>query len=188
MRALKPSTALTQPEHQGHWDFYLRLARRGYMFACTRQGVMVVRIHRGGAHKNKVAMYSARLEILDTLFGDTALQDVLAPVRSLAYFRTHQSFMRAFYHGSKWENGATALNEAVKLSPLPEEDIRLVSDMLARVALHEQNAANPAARVDKALASIVDQPTKLRLRSAAMVAIDVERTRRAAANRAGSVG
>src|SRR5262245_22080838 len=33
--------------HQAHWDFYLRLAETGCLFACCKQGVMMFRQHTG---------------------------------------------------------------------------------------------------------------------------------------------
>ena len=165
-------------KHQGHWDFYLRLARGGRAFACTRQGVMVVRIHSGGAHKNSAAMYASRLDILERMFGDAELQEVLAPVRPLAYFKTHHAFMRKFYFTRNWENGAKALNEAMKCAPLSEEDIRFVADMVSHLALSNE-AADPVAFVNRALVSITDQPATLRIRDRALGILDMELARRA---------
>lgn len=166
--------------HQGHWDFYLRLARAGCTYACTRQAVVVVRIHAGGAHMNGAAMYAARLDILDDVFQNSGApaQTTLAIRRDKAYFNTHLNYAKRCWAGQEWQQGGTALNQAMRHARLSSADIADLSDVLAHATLVTPTI-EPAAFVDGALASLTAQPTVRQIRNRALAIVNMELARRA---------
>ena len=113
--------------YQEHWDFYLRLAAAGCTYACSRQAVLAARIHSGGLHKNRTAMYAARLDILERMLGDSRLKDRLAPVYHQAYFNTHIAYAGWFYYEGRTKDGALAVNAALEHGALREKDIMEIS-------------------------------------------------------------
>jgi GT2 family glycosyltransferase len=145
-------------KHQGHWDFFVRLARAGCAYACCRQAVMLFREHGSGAHRNYEKMVAARLDVLNTIYKDSEadpqLRVMIAPVRQQAYRTTYITGAENAYAGGDMSAGAKFFNKAIEYGPLKEsETTRIVSSFVKWVV--EQ----PGIMIDAAIHEAFDAIT-----------------------------
>lgn len=122
-------------QFQGHWDFFLRLARAGYTYTCCRQGVVVIRLHPGNRGQDKDPMLANRVAILDRLFNVPTLERDLANVRHQAYHNAYIEFARDYYALGNFERGARCLNKALQHGPMSSDDLTSLADTMAHYAL-----------------------------------------------------
>jgi glycosyltransferase involved in cell wall biosynthesis/LmbE family N-acetylglucosaminyl deacetylase len=122
-------------EFQEHWDFYLRLAAAGCVFACCRQAVTFVRLHPGNRGEMLDYMLASRLTILDRFFNDETLKARLAMVRSQAYYNAYMEFALLNYKKGRLEQGAKGLNEALRHAPIRPRDLLELCDRMSHQAL-----------------------------------------------------
>jgi glycosyltransferase involved in cell wall biosynthesis len=122
-------------QFQGHWDFYLRLARAGYTYACSKQAVAVWRIHPGNRGGYTDVMLASRLAILDRLFDDPALETTLKGVRQQAYYKAYMDYALVHYNPDHLEQGVRYLNKALQYAPLRSEDLAKLSEKMVNYAL-----------------------------------------------------
>jgi glycosyltransferase involved in cell wall biosynthesis len=132
--------------HQAHWDFYLRLAEAGCLFACCNRGVMFFRLHDGNVGMQFDKMLSSRLAILDRFFGNAALAQRLTRVRARAYYNAYIDTAIMHYKSGGFEQGAECLTKALACSPLRPQDASVLVHTLAAHAL----AAGPGREVEAA--------------------------------------
>ena|GEM_PF-401592 len=150
-------------KHQGHWDFYLRLARTGCVFACARQGVLMVRIHASGAHKQTEKMLRAWLEVLDGIFAKPLQPDVPAALHDQAYRNTYIFYTTIFAQDGVFDRAFECLNEAMRLGgPLDAMTLDLVAHALAQHVLGGKGA--PLAMLNQLTTQVNDPRTRAVLR------------------------
>ena len=151
-------------DFQGHWDFFLRVARAGYTFACCRQGVAVIRLHPGNRGRDQKAMLENRLAILDRLFDDPELVVSLSDVRHQAYYQTFLYFALVFYSIGQLEQGTDCLDKAVEYAPLQSRDLIKVSESIAHPYVTDPEVKDPIQSVLSLFEAIHFTPEVRRLR------------------------
>jgi len=120
--------------YQPHWDFFLRLARAGCVYACSRQGVVLLRRHPGDRGQNQGAMLACRIAILDRLFADPDVSTSLATVRPLAYNRAWAEYAGIYYASDMLDAGSNCLRQALRQAPLRPYDLLVISEQIVRHA------------------------------------------------------
>jgi len=119
---------------QPHWDFYLRLARAGYLYASCKQGVALLRVHPGNRGKELTAMLKWRLAILDRLFGDLTLDEVPENIRRRAYYKAYFDFALKYYDRGDLEQGTQLLKTASEYDLLDSADIESAAESVINYA------------------------------------------------------
>ena len=142
-------------KHQGHWDFYLRLAHAGCVYACTRQAVLLVRQHSGGAHKQLENMFAARLKILDGVFTESQP----AGLREKAYRNTNVYYANIFLNNHRPDRAVECINEAVRYGgPLDAATLHNTVHTLVSQALN-QTEMPPLESLERQIAPVKDAQT-----------------------------
>lgn len=121
-------------KHQGHWDFFVRLARAGCAYVCCRQAMMILRDHAAGAHRDFEKMVNARLDVLNQIYrdaeSDPQLMAQIEPVRVEAYHTTYVIAAKNSYAIGNLAAGAQYLNLALQHGQLNDA---VIEDLISRV-------------------------------------------------------
>jgi glycosyltransferase involved in cell wall biosynthesis/LmbE family N-acetylglucosaminyl deacetylase len=119
-----------------HWDFYLRLARAGYAYACARDAVALICLHSVNQRENKDEVLAERRLILDRLFNDPTLETALSSnMRSQAYYNTYALFAIDYYALGQFKQGTICLNRAMEYAPLSPDDLAKMAELISAQAL-----------------------------------------------------
>ena len=120
---------------QAHWNFFLRMAQAGYVYACCRQAVVGIRLHPGNRGQALDEMLASRLAILDRFFDETTLKLDLATVQLQAYYNAFTEFALLNYKRGHLEQGARCLNEALRYAQIRPSDLLQLCDSMSHQAL-----------------------------------------------------
>lgn len=126
--------------YQGHWDFYLRVARAGYAFACCKRPVVIIRLHPGNRGRNIDGMLASRVHILERLFAEPESDVLPAAVRHQAYYQAYIGAARDSFANGLLEKGCQSLRKALSHTPqLPGDNaVRVISEWMISHSLNEK--------------------------------------------------
>lgn len=125
----------TRIHYMEHWDFFLRLAMAGFIFACCRQAVMLYRNHSGNRFRDSDPMLQDHLTILNHIFADPAGQISLENVKGRAYYFAYYTDVLAKFSYGDPEQGIKNLASALGYAPLTKHDRVLLAGCIAKRAI-----------------------------------------------------
>jgi glycosyltransferase involved in cell wall biosynthesis/LmbE family N-acetylglucosaminyl deacetylase len=99
-------------EYQGHWEFYLRVARAGYGYQCARRPVAVIRLHQGNRGRNYLGMMNNRVNILNLTFQRLPDGELSQEIQDQAYYRAYMEGARELSGHEQYDEAIMALKNA----------------------------------------------------------------------------
>ena len=122
---------------QGHWDFFLRVARAGYVYACAaKQSVVVIRLHPGNRGQALDKMLASRLAILDRFFDETPLNLDLTHCTAPSVLPCLYGILPFLnYNNGHLEQGARCVSGAVRYAQIRPSDLLQLCDSMSHQAL-----------------------------------------------------
>jgi glycosyltransferase involved in cell wall biosynthesis len=113
--------------YQEHWDFYLRVAGSGYIYACCKKPVVMLRLHANSAANNREEMLAGRIDVLNRLFTDPSMESVSESVYQRACCKAYIEFAEIYYGDRDFDKGAECLNKALNYDSLHSDDLAMIS-------------------------------------------------------------
>lgn len=130
---------------QEHWDFYLRLAEAGCLFACRERVVSLHRLHHrvqgpgyGNRGQDHARMLKGRLAVLDRFLKSDTLSPALAAIRNQAYFNAYSEFIGILIETGQQAEWREAFSRALDFAPHGVRSVDAVGKLVAS-ALHRSS-------------------------------------------------
>ncbi|WP_052807980.1 glycosyltransferase family 2 protein [Methyloterricola oryzae] len=146
----------TSVDFNEHWDFFLSLAREGYRFACCREVVTLLRLHKGNRGQIFDKMLAGRIDILDRYFNVPSLKADLARVRGSAYYLAYMEYARVYFASDNIVAGTKCLNKAIEYNALRNFELKLLPSLICERALHSSSPVDYIKQVIESLAPGAD--------------------------------
>jgi LmbE family N-acetylglucosaminyl deacetylase len=150
--------------YQGHWDFYLRVAGSGYIYACCKKPVVMLRIHPNNVGTKHGEMLAGRIDVLNRLFTDPSMEWVPEGVHQKAFYQAYTDFAEIYYIDRDSDKGAECLNKALSYAPLQFRDVERISSAVVDWSL-DPEIEDPLKHARDLFASIRPSPEIRRMRS-----------------------
>jgi hypothetical protein len=99
------------------WDLWLRVSRRGVLWACVDRPLADYRIRPGSMHQNPTRMAENRVAVLEKVFADPELPAAVVQLRGPAFERAYLVSAAEHYRAGNHAAGAHWLGMAVRARP-----------------------------------------------------------------------
>lgn len=136
--------------YQEHWDFYLRLAEAGCLFACRERVVSLHRLHHrvhgpgyGNRGQDHGRMLKARLAVLDRFLQSATLNPALAAIRDQAYFNAYTAFIGVLIETGQQAEWQKAFSRALDYAPHGTRSVDAVGKLVAGALRRSNEAGAP---------------------------------------------